>query len=64
MQGGKDGELRLLSLHRLPGVNTKPGGELQTVSTPGGSMLFSEPAIWRGKWAFVSDDRARWRGGS
>ena len=56
LQGGKDGKLRLLQLHRLPGVNAKTGGELQTVPTPGGFALFSEPAIWQGKWAFVSDD--------
>ena len=67
LQGGKDGKLRLLQLHRLPGVNAKTGGELQTVSTPGGSGLFSAPAIWRGKWAFVATDggTAAWllRGG-
>jgi hypothetical protein len=57
LQGGKDGKLRLLQLHRLPGVNAKTGGELQTVSTPGGAMLFSAPAIWKGKWAFVATDR-------
>ena len=56
MQGGKDGKLRLLQLHSLPGINARTGGELQTVPTPGGAMLFSEPAIWKGKWAFVSDD--------
>jgi len=56
VQGGKDGKLRLLQLHKLPGVYSKTGGELQTVPTPGGSMLFSAPAVWRGKWAFVSDD--------
>ena len=55
VQGGKDGKLRLLQLHRLPGVNAKTGGELQTVPTPGGSMLFSEPAVWKGKWVFVAD---------
>jgi outer membrane protein assembly factor BamB len=67
LQGGKDGKLRLLQLHRLPGVNAKTGGELQTVSTPGGSGLFSQPAIWKGRWAFVATDRgtAAWllRGG-
>ena len=56
VQGGKDGKLRLLQLHSLPGINARTGGELQTVPTPGGAMLFSEPAIWKGKWAFVSDD--------
>jgi PQQ-like domain len=54
LQGGKDGKLRLLQLDKLPGVNTTTGGELQTVATPGGSLLFSEPAIWKGTWAFVS----------
>jgi hypothetical protein len=67
LQGGKDAKLRLLQLHRLPGVNAKTGGELQTVSTPGGSGLFSQPAIWKGRWAFVATDRgtAAWllRGG-
>ena len=55
VQGGKDGELRLLRLDRLPGVNTTLGGELQTVPTPGGSALFSEPAVWQGTWVFVAD---------
>jgi hypothetical protein len=67
VQGGKDGKVRLLQLHRLPGVNTRLGGELQTISTPGGSGLFSVPAIWKGKWVFLSTDRgtAAWllRGG-
>jgi hypothetical protein len=67
VQGGKDGKIRLLQLHTLPGVNTRLGGELQTVPTPGGSGLFSVPAIWKGKWAFFSTDggTAAWllRGG-
>src|SRR5436305_2948061 len=55
VQGGKDGKLRLLALHRLPGVNARTGGEVQTVLTPGnGSALFSEPAVWRGTWVFVA----------
>jgi outer membrane protein assembly factor BamB len=54
LQGGKDGKLRLLQLDKLPGVSTATGGELQTVPTPGGSALFSEPAVWKGAWAFVS----------
>jgi putative pyrroloquinoline-quinone binding quinoprotein len=54
LQGGKDGKLRLLQLDKLPGVSTATGGELQTVPTPGGSALFSEPAVWKGTWAFVS----------
>jgi outer membrane protein assembly factor BamB len=54
VQGGKDGILRLLQLHKLPGVNNTTGGELQTVNTPGG--LFSAPAIWNGKWVFLATE--------
>ncbi|HEY7398554.1 MAG TPA: PQQ-binding-like beta-propeller repeat protein [Gaiellaceae bacterium] len=56
VQGGKDGLLRLLRLDKLPGINGTLGGELQTVPTPGGSALFSEPAVWQGTWVFVADD--------
>ncbi|MFL5927952.1 MAG: PQQ-binding-like beta-propeller repeat protein [Gaiellaceae bacterium] len=55
VQAGKDGKLRLLQLHRLPGANTRVGGEVQTVATPGGAAVFSVPAIWKGKWVFVAD---------
>jgi outer membrane protein assembly factor BamB len=56
-QGGKDGKIRLvnvrgLSLGRL-------GGELQTVSTPGGTDLFTAPAVWRSggeTWLFAGGD--------
>ena len=63
VQGGKDGKLRLLSLRALPGVNARTGGELQTVSTPGGADLFSAPAVWQGSWVFVADaaGTAAWR---
>jgi hypothetical protein len=54
VQGGKDGILRLLQLHRLPGVNGRTGGELQTLPAPGPTDVFSEPAVWNGKWVFVS----------
>jgi hypothetical protein len=54
VQGGKDGLLRLLDLHRLPGPNAKTGGELQTVPVPGGTDLFSEPAVWKGRWVFLA----------
>lgn len=54
VQGGKDGILRLLQLHRLPGVNTRTGGELQSLPAPGPTDVFSEPAVWNGKWVFVS----------
>ena len=41
VQGGKDGMLRLLQLHRLPGVNATTGGELQTTPAPGPTDVFS-----------------------
>jgi len=63
VQGGKDGKLRLLDLRRLNGRTSRPGpttgGELQTLSTPGGAGLFSGPAVWRtgGRtWLFVATD--------
>ncbi len=63
VQGGKDGLLRLLRLSQLAGVNAKTGGELQTVSVPGPTDLFSEPATWKGTWVFLatSDGTAAWR---
>jgi PQQ-like domain len=61
VQGGKDGKLRLLDLTRLNGkggAGPVMGGELQTLSTPNGSGLFSAPAVWRSggrTWLIVSD---------
>jgi outer membrane protein assembly factor BamB len=50
VQGGKDGVLRLLSLARLdgaaPSAPRRTGGELQTLPTPGGAELFTQPAVW------------------
>ena len=54
VQGGKDGLLRLLDLDKLPGPSPKTGGELQTVSLPGNTDMFSEPAVWKGRWVFVT----------
>ena len=48
VQGGKDGVLRLLQLHGRPHL-------VQSLSTPGSTDLFSEPAVWQGKWVFVAD---------
>jgi outer membrane protein assembly factor BamB len=63
VQGGKDSTLHLLNLDRLNGTTgragTRKGGELQNISTPGGSQLFSAPAVWshRGRtYVFVADD--------
>jgi hypothetical protein len=48
---GKDGVLRVLALSRLdgraPGSTRRLGGELQRLEVPGGSELFSAPAVWR-----------------
>ena len=63
VQGGKDGQLRLLRLSSLAGDNPTTGGELQTVPVPGPTDLFSEPATWRGTWVFLatSNGTAAWR---
>ena len=55
LQGGKAGVLDLLPLDKLPGVNAKTGGEVQQLPTPGGAMMFTEPAVWQGKWVFIAD---------
>ena len=63
-QGGKDGKLSLLDLAKLNGkggAGPTTGGELQTLSTPSGSPLYSAPAVWRsggGTWLFVADGSA------
>jgi PQQ-like domain len=63
VQGGKDGELRLLQLSRLAGADSTTGGELQTVPVPGPTDMFSAPAIWQGQWVFVAtaNGTAAWR---
>jgi outer membrane protein assembly factor BamB len=64
-QSGKDGKLRLLNAKSMsPAGHT--GGELQTIPTPGGTDLFTAPAVWRagaGAWLFVGDNAglAAWR---
>jgi hypothetical protein len=60
-QGGKDGKIRLLSLPRLRGTAPHKGRELQIVSTPSGTDLFTAPAVWRsGKrvWLIAADGGA------
>jgi PQQ-like domain len=60
-QGGKDGKIRLLSLARLRGTKPHLGHELQIVSTPSGTDLFTAPAVWRsGKrlWLIAADNGA------
>jgi hypothetical protein len=60
-QGGKDGNIRLLSLARMHGTAAHKGHEVQIVSTPSGSMLFTDPAVWRANghvWMFEADGGA------
>ena len=44
-QGGKDGTIRLLDASVMRGAAPHKGGELQSVSTPSGSDLFTAPAV-------------------
>ncbi len=62
VQGGKDGKIRLLSLRRLRPAGPHKGGELQTISTPGGTDLFTAPAVRNGR-LYVADNAgtAAWR---
>ncbi len=60
-QGGKDLKIRLLSLARLHGTKPHKGHELQIVSTPSGSALFTAPAVWRSGnriWLIAADGGA------
>ncbi|HVX32466.1 MAG TPA: hypothetical protein VHA80_04925 [Solirubrobacterales bacterium] len=59
---GKDGLMRVLDLARLdgtpPGGKPHLGGEVQTLTTPGDTQLFTAPAVWHhGKQTtvFVAD---------
>ena len=57
LQGGKDGSIRLLQFGRTRGARPRRGGEVQVVSTPSGSDLFTAPAVMRGAttWIFAAD---------
>jgi hypothetical protein len=60
-QGGKDGKIRVLSLKRLRSTRPHRGHELQIVSTPSGSDLFTAPAVWRSGhrvWLIAADGGA------
>jgi hypothetical protein len=46
-QGGKDANIRLLDRSQIVGTAPHQGGELQTVSTPSSSALFTAPALLR-----------------
>ena len=58
-QGGKDGHIRVLSVPAMRGTSPHKGGELQVVSTPSGTDLFTAPAVWRtgsSTWLFAADN--------
>jgi hypothetical protein len=58
-QGGKDGKVRLLRRKALTGTAPHKGDELQIVSTPSGTDLFAQPAVWEhdGRtWMFAADN--------
>jgi outer membrane protein assembly factor BamB len=57
-QGGKDGQIHLLSIKAIAGTEAHQGHEVQTVSTPSGSRMLTAAAVWhRGSetWVFVAD---------
>jgi hypothetical protein len=58
-QGGKDGKIRVLSVARMRGIAPHKAGELQIVSTPSGTDLFTAPAVWHRSnvtWMFAADN--------
>lgn len=58
-QGGKDGMIRTLSTASIGGTAAHVGGELQIMSTPSGSLLFTAPAVWKNNgetWMFAADN--------
>jgi outer membrane protein assembly factor BamB len=57
-QGGKDARIRMLSTTTIAGVESHTGNELQTMSTPSHNLLFTAPAVLRGRadtWMFAAD---------
>ncbi len=63
VQSGKDGLIRLLRLPRLGGALGHAGGELQTISAPGRTDVFTTIAVWRSGVVvrvFVADGAGTW----
>jgi outer membrane protein assembly factor BamB len=68
-QGGKDAKIRVLSVAQMGGIAPHKGGELQVVSTPSGTDLFTAPAVWHtasSTLLFAADNggTAAWRYGN
>jgi outer membrane protein assembly factor BamB len=65
VQGGKDGKLRLIDLKKFrspPSVGKSPvlSKALQTVTAPGGGIVFTAPAVWTNKgvtWLYVATNK-------
>jgi glucose dehydrogenase len=58
-QGGKDGKVRLLSRKAIAGLTPHKDHELQSVATPSGTDLFTQPAVWKHDdqtWMFAADN--------
>jgi outer membrane protein assembly factor BamB len=58
-QGGKDGTIRLLEFGRARGAAPRRGGEVQVVSTPSGTDLFTAPAVFHAgqtTWLIAADN--------
>jgi hypothetical protein len=57
-QGGKDRLIRLLAMTSIAGTVPHSGNEAQILSTPGGNLLFTAPAVWNengATWIFAAD---------
>jgi outer membrane protein assembly factor BamB len=57
-QGGKDGQIHLLSIKAMAGTEAHQGHEGQTVSTPSGSLMLTAAAVWHHgteTWMFAAD---------
>ncbi|MEP7187013.1 MAG: PQQ-binding-like beta-propeller repeat protein [Rhodanobacter sp.] len=58
-QGGKDGKIRVLSRKAIAGTAPHKANEVQIVSTPSGTDLFSQPVTWKHDghtWMFAADN--------
>ncbi|MDE2307088.1 MAG: PQQ-binding-like beta-propeller repeat protein [Xanthomonadaceae bacterium] len=60
VQGGKDGQLRVLDWRKMAGTEPHRGGASSRVPTPGDALLFTAPAVLRraaATWIYVADNR-------